>query len=147
MSIGLTPEERLEVFGDNDPSKYSTEASERWGDTEAYRVSRERMEHYSKDDWKRVMAQAEAIEAEFASALLAGEPATSEVAMDLAERARLQIDEAYYPLSHAAHANLADLYIEDARFTEHYDKRAAGLAQYVHDAIDANVTRAAAGDG
>ncbi len=74
MSIGLTPEERLEVFGDDDPSKYSTEASERWGDSEAYRVSRERIRRYTKDDWKRVMAKAEAIEVEFAAALAAGEP-------------------------------------------------------------------------
>lgn len=144
MSINLTPEERLEVFGENDPSKYSTEASERWGDTEAYRVARERVKRYTKEDWKRVMAEAEAIEAAFAEAFLAGEPADGAISMDLAERARLQIDSAYYPLSHEMHANLADLYIEDARFAEHYDKRAAGLAQYVHDAIDANVARAAA---
>ncbi|MBO9533432.1 MAG: MerR family transcriptional regulator [Solirubrobacteraceae bacterium] len=144
MSIGLTPEERLEVFGDNDPSKYSTEASERWGDTEAYRISRERIKHYSKDDWKRVMAEAEAIEAAFADALRSGEPPTGEVAMELAERSRLQITDAYYPLTHAMHANVADLYIEDERFTQHYDQRAEGLAQYVHDAIDANVARAGA---
>lgn len=143
MSIDLTPEERLEVFGDKDPSQYSTEASERWGDTEAYRVARERVKTYTKDDWKRVVAKAEAIEADFASALLAGEPADGEVAMDLAERARLQIDQAYYPLSHDMHVNLADLYIEDARFTKHYDDRAPGLAQFVHDAIDANAARAA----
>ena len=142
MSIDLTPEERLEVFGGNDPSKYSTEASERWGDTEAYRVARERIKHYSKDDWKRVMAEAEAIESAFAEALISGAPATDTVAMDLAERHRLQIDRAYYPLDHDAHRNLADLYVEDARFTEHYDQRAPGLAQYVHDAIDANADRA-----
>lgn len=141
MSIDLTPEERLEVFGGKDPSQYSTETSERWGDTEAYRVARERIKHYSKDDWKRVMAAADAIEAAFASALLDGEPADGGRAMDLAERARRQIDEAYYPLSHAMHVNLADLYIEDPRFTKHYDDRAPGLAQFVHDAIDANAAR------
>src|SRR5512142_185362 len=37
MGIGLTPEERFEVFGDNDPSQYEAEVEERWGDTDAFR--------------------------------------------------------------------------------------------------------------
>lgn len=145
MSINLTPEERLEVFGDQDPSQYSTEASERWGDTEAYRIGRERVKRYTKDDWLRIKAEAESIEAGFAAALASGLPAQSGAAMELAERARLQIHETYYPLTHEAHRNLADLYVEDARFTKHYDDRAPGLAQYVHDAINANADRAGEG--
>ena len=33
---------------------------------------------------------------------------------------------------------LAQMYLEDARFREHYEAVAPGLAQYVHDAIVAN---------
>ncbi len=35
------------------------------------------------------------------------------------------------------HASLADLYVADERFHAHYERRAAGLAQYVHDAVKA----------
>src|SRR5215467_13457228 len=42
MGISLTPEERFEVFGDNDPGRYADEAEQRWGDTDAYRESQRR---------------------------------------------------------------------------------------------------------
>src|SRR3954451_17422777 len=40
MGISLTPEERFEVFGENDPSQYDAEVEERWGQTDAYAESR-----------------------------------------------------------------------------------------------------------
>ncbi|MDO9356070.1 MAG: MerR family transcriptional regulator [Solirubrobacteraceae bacterium] len=141
MSIDLTPEERLEVFGGEDPSTYSAEASARWGDTEAYAAARQRTKRYTKDDWIRITAAAGAIDDAFVQALAEGAPPTSRVAMELAERARLHIDETYYPLSHEMHRNLADLHVEDRRFEERYERMAPGLAQYVHDAIDANADR------
>ena len=42
MGISLTPEERFEVFGDNDPAQYADEAEQRWGDTDAYQESHRR---------------------------------------------------------------------------------------------------------
>jgi hypothetical protein len=60
--------------------------------------------------------------------------------MDLAERHRLHIDRWFYPCSHQMQVGLAEMYIADDRFRKHYDDRAPGLAQYVHDAI---VARAA----
>jgi len=37
MDIRLTPEERLEVFGEFKPEDYAEEAEQRWGETEAYK--------------------------------------------------------------------------------------------------------------
>ena len=39
MDIPLTPEERLEVFGEFRPEDYAEEAEQRWGDTEPYKES------------------------------------------------------------------------------------------------------------
>jgi hypothetical protein len=39
------------------------------------------------------------------------------------------------------HAALGRMYVEDERFTAHYEQRAAGLAQYVSTAVQANATR------
>jgi len=46
MGISLTPEERFEVFGDSDqaqsdPARYEEKVTERWGETDAYRQSRQ----------------------------------------------------------------------------------------------------------
>jgi MerR family transcriptional regulator, thiopeptide resistance regulator len=134
--------EMFEAFGDFDPTQYEDEVKERWGETDAYRESARRTGRYTKDDWKRLGAETEAIEAGLASLLASGESASSEAAMDLAERHRLHIDRWFYPCSHQMQVGLSEMYVADDRFRKHYDDRQAGLAQYVHDAIAANAARA-----
>ena len=72
MGISLTPEERFEVFGEHDPAQYDAEVEERWGETDAYAQSKRKTAAYSKDDWLRIKADGEDIEARFASALQSG---------------------------------------------------------------------------
>lgn len=146
MHIELTPEERLERFGDADPARWEAEAEERWGETDAWRESRERTRRRTADDWRRIQAELEEIEQGFATAMAAGEPPAGRVAVALAERARLHIDANYYAITHEMHQRLAELYVTDARFAAHYDGRAPGLAQYVHDAIEANAGAQRVGD-
>lgn len=138
MGINLDPEEMLEVFGEHDPTEHAQEAEERWGDTDAYRESHRRTSTYSKQDWQRLGAESEDIEAELAACLLAGEASDGPRARAAAERHRLHIDTWFYPCSHEMHAGLGDMYVADPRFAAHYDDRAPGLAEYVRDAIIAN---------
>src|SRR3954463_5877303 len=65
MGISLTPEERFEVFGEQDPSQYAAEAEERWGDTEAWTQSQRRTAAYTKEDWLRIKAEADDVNARF----------------------------------------------------------------------------------
>jgi DNA-binding transcriptional MerR regulator len=141
MGIPLTPEERFEVFGDFEPDRYEEEVQERWGETDAYRESKRRTASYGKDDWLRIKAEGEDVEARLAAAMQAGVPADSEQAMDLAEEARQQISRNFYDCPPEMHAALGRMYVEDERFTAHYEQRAAGLAQYVSTAAQANATR------
>ena len=141
MGINLTPEERLEVFGDFDPDEHAAEVEDRWGNTDAYRESASRTARYTKDDWARIKAEGEAVNRAFAVALAAGLPADSPDAMDAAEAHRSQIDGAYYPCSYEMQSGLAAMYVSDPRFTANYEAIAPGLAQYVHDAILANAAR------
>jgi DNA-binding transcriptional MerR regulator len=143
--IDLTPEEMLEVFGDFDPTEHAVESEERWGDTDAYKESRKRTTKYTKEDWKRLGAEAEATTIALADALGRGVPAGSPEAMELAERARLHIDRWFYACSHEMHAALGDTYVGDERFAKHYEDRRPGLARYVRDAIAANAERAKGG--
>ena len=141
MGISLTPEERFELFGDWLPEEYEAEAEQRWGDTEAWAQSQRRTRAYSKDDWVRIKAEGEAVESGFAAALRDGLPADSERAMDLAEDHRQQISRNFYDCPPGMHAALGRMYVEDERFTAHYEQRAPGLAQYVSAAVQANAAR------
>jgi DNA-binding transcriptional MerR regulator len=141
MGISLTPEERFEVFGDNDPSQYDTEVEERWGETDAYKESRRRTTSYTKDDWLRIKAEGADVERRFAEALRSGVPADSERAMDVAEEHRQHIGRWFYDCPPEMHAGLGRMYVEDERFTAHYEEIAPGLALYVSTAVQANAAR------
>jgi MerR family transcriptional regulator, thiopeptide resistance regulator len=125
-------------FDEFDSSKYDAEAEDRWGKTDAYKVSMRRTKSYAKDDWARIKAEEEGIQAGLAELLRAGVSPESEQAMDLAEQHRQHIDRWYYPCSPEMHVGLSDMYTADPRFEEHFEKRAAGLAAYVQTAITAN---------
>ena len=70
--IAMDEKDMFEVFGDFDPKQYEDEARERWGDTDAYKESARRTARYTKEDWQRIKAEQDAIEAEFAEAMAAG---------------------------------------------------------------------------
>ena len=141
MGISLTPEERFEVFGGFDPVEHAQEAEERWGDTDAYRQSQRRTSGYTKADWQRIMAEGRDIETRLAAALAAGVAADSIAAMDLAEGHRRHIAGSYYDCPPELHRALGNMYVEDPRFTAHYEAVAPGLAAYFRDAIHANAAR------
>lgn len=141
MGIKLTPEERLEVFGEFNPDEHVAEAEQRWGETDAYRESARRTASYGKADWQHFKAEAAALNERFVVAMQAGLPADSAEAMDTAEAHRRQIDTWFYPCPVAMHAALGEGYVSDPRFMANYEKIAVGLARYVHDAIKANAVR------
>jgi DNA-binding transcriptional MerR regulator len=136
-----TTEDLKELFGDGYDEQYEAEAEERWGESDAYRQSRSRTSRYTKADWADVKAEQDAVNAALVAALQAGQPATSEAAMDAAEAHRRHIHDRFYDVSYEFHRGLADMYLADPRFTKTYEDLAPGLAQYVHDAVHANADR------
>ena len=144
MGMHLDPQEVREVFGDEDPAQYAAEAEGRWGDTEPYRQSQQRTASFGKDDWVRVRAQGEAVEERLAALLDAGVAADAPDARAAAEQHRAWVGQ-FYDCSHALHRSLATAYLADERFAAHYDRRATGLARYVHDVVLANAEAAEAG--
>ncbi|MFE0252147.1 MerR family transcriptional regulator [Streptomyces sp. NPDC059010] len=141
MGLNLTPEEKFEVFGDYDPDQYEDEVRERWGQTDAYRQSQQRTASYTKEDWKRITEEMNAIHGRMADLMTDGTPADSPAAMDTAEEHRRFIAGAYYDCSHEMHTCLGEIYVADPRFTAMYDNIRTGLAAYLHDAILANAAR------
>ena len=141
MGISLTPEEKFELFGEGWSEDYEREAEERWGDTEAWAQSQQRTRSHTKEDWVRIKAEGEDVERRFAEAMRAGVPADSDRAMDVAEEHRQQIIRNFYDCPPEMHAGLGRMYVEDERFTAHYEEIAPGLAQYVSTAVQANAAR------
>ncbi|MFJ8198763.1 MerR family transcriptional regulator [Streptomyces sp. NPDC096152] len=141
MGINLTPEERFEVFGDNDPEQYAEETERRWGGTEAYAESQRRAARYTKDDWQRMQAESDAWYARYADVVAAGGPPTGEAAMDLAEEHRRHISRWFYECPYDMHRCLAGMYVADERFKAFYDAMRPGLAEHLKGAILANADR------
>ncbi|MFG2831680.1 MerR family transcriptional regulator [Streptomyces sp. NPDC048434] len=141
MKVRLTPEEKFEVFGDFDPEDHAAEAEERWGGTDAYKESQRRAAAYTKDDWKRLTAEFDALHRAMADLLAREVPADSEAAMDVAEQHRRFISGAYYDCTYEIHSGLGEMYVADERFTATYEAIRPGLAVYLRDAMLANAVR------
>ncbi|MFP5219327.1 MAG: MerR family transcriptional regulator [Actinomycetes bacterium] len=141
MGIELEPHEVLEVFGDDDPTRYAEEAEQRWGDTDAYRESHERTRRYSKADWLRFKAEQQDLLSRTAEAFRAGVAPDSDDGVALAEEHRRSIDRWFYDCPPEMHRALGRMYVDDERFTAYYDDAAPGLAVWLRDAIAANADR------
>lgn len=131
-------QEEAAMFDGTDHEQYAEEAEQRWGETEAWKQSRRRTSQFTQADWDRVKAETEAMEEGVAQLLREGVPADDERTAPFVAEHRRHIDDNFYDCSEQMQRNLASMYVQDARFTAHYDDREPGLAQYVHDAIHAH---------
>jgi hypothetical protein len=145
MDIPLTPEDRLEVFGEFRPEDSADEAEQRWGGTEAYKESRRRVSSYEKEDWLQLKAEEEEVRARLTAAFEAGLATDSEEAMAAAEAHRRHISRWFYECRYEIHRGLTEMYVSDERFRSNYDTQTPGLAAFIRDAARANAGRAETG--
>jgi len=117
--------------------KYQEEVRVRWGSTEPYRESQARTSKYSPVDFQAAKVDQEAATELFASAFGNELPVNSDEAQNAVRAHREAISKWFYECSVDMQKQLALLYIQDPRFREYYESRNRGLAQYVHDAINA----------
>ncbi|MFI6804096.1 MerR family transcriptional regulator [Streptomyces luteogriseus] len=141
MGLNLTPEEKFEVFGGKDPEQYAAEVEERWGDTDEYADSQRRTASYTKEDWKRIQAEAADWGERYGALMSADESPSGEAAMTLAEEHRQHICTWFYECSYEIHRCLGEMYVSDERFKAFYDALRPGLAEHLRDAIAANAAR------
>ena len=137
MNTPLTPEDRAEIFGTDWNEEYQVEAEERWGETPQWAQSQERTARMSKEDWKRVKAEGDALNADLAAAKRTGVDPASPEAAALAERHRASIAQ-FYDCTYSMQVCLARMYTQDQRFAETYDSLEPGLTQWLVAAVEAN---------
>ncbi|MDT5247309.1 MAG: MerR family transcriptional regulator, thiopeptide resistance regulator [Mycobacterium sp.] len=136
--IQLTVEEQVEIFGTTAfGEEYAAEAEERWGETDAWKQSQQRVSQFDKQDWIAIKAEGDALLEALAQAKRNGTVPGSAEANDLAVRHRASI-ERYYDCGEEMHRNLVEMYLADERFTRYYDDVEPGLAQFVHDIVAAS---------
>jgi MerR family transcriptional regulator, thiopeptide resistance regulator len=136
--IQLTAEEQVEIFGTTAfGEEYAAEAEERWGETDAWKQSEQRVSQFSKQDWVGIKTDGDALLEALAQAKRAGVAPGSVEANEHAARHRASIEQ-FYDCSDGMHRNLVEMYLADERFTRYYDDVEPGLAQFVHDIVVAS---------
>lgn len=113
--------------------QYAEEVRERWGSTEAYKESEQRRKQYTKDDEKRILAEADAIFASFA-ALRGTSPDDIEV-QRLVKDWQDHITKYYYQCTKEILCGLGLMYTADERFQKNIDRHGEGTAALMSDAI------------
>lgn len=129
------------MFKGFDQTQYEEETEQRWGNTDAYRISKTRTASYTPQQWEQLKSESDAIYVRLALAMNAGVKADSDAAVALAEEHRLSIDKWFYPCSHEMHRGLGDMYVADPRFTKNIDRYGAGVSAFLREAIFANAAR------
>ncbi|SEI08154.1 DNA-binding transcriptional regulator, MerR family [Halobacillus karajensis] len=113
--------------------KYEKEVEERWGDTEAYKESKRKTNNYTDEDWKRIQEESNRIDRELVK-LMGRDPSDEEVQRLIGEK-RQHITDNFYECKGEIFRGLADMYVNDPRFTKNIDKWNEGYAEFLKKAI------------
>lgn len=115
---------------------YETEASERWGETAAYREHAEKTKNYSKEKWSKANDGLTAIFAEFSACKQSGASTDSAEAQALVAKLQAHITANYYTCTDEILAGLGKMYVADERFMKNIDKYGDGTAEFASKSIE-----------
>jgi DNA-binding transcriptional MerR regulator len=129
-----------EMFDGFDHTQYKAEVEERWG-TDAYASGDRWWTTLTDADKAEFMRQQRQIQADYAAALAAGEPAEGEVAQEITARqvAWIGIGWQGRPVAADAIRGLGQMYVDDPRFGANYG--GPDGAAYVRDAMASYAAR------
>ena len=114
---------------------YSTEARERWGNTDAYREHEKKTKNYTKEKWAEVNNGLMAIFVEFAERKSGGFVVNSPEVQTLVVKLQEYITQNYYACTDEILAGLGKMYVADERFKKNIDKYGEGTAEFAAEAI------------
>lgn len=134
----MNDKEKFEGFKqkmiDENERKYGKESREKYGD-KAVDKSNDKLKNMTQEQYEEL----EKLSSDFLSTLKqafnSNDPA-SELAQKAADLHRQWLCYFWDFYSKEAHANLAQMYVDDKRFKEYYDNEQPGLANFLRDAIN-----------
>lgn len=112
---------------------YGKEAERRWGESDLYKQSQERVKKFTKADWERIRTEGEALTQQLAKQMKNG--AESEVVQKLIARHYEGLRNFYEP-NLVMYRGLGNMYYDDPRFAAYYEKFHKGLARFMKEAIN-----------
>lgn len=135
--IDMTDNEKFNGFKqklvDENEKKYGDEIREKYGD-ETIDKSNNKVKGMSKSQMDEATRLATEIIETLADAFKTGNPA-GELAQRAAELHKKWLCFYWNEYSKQAHAGLAQMYVDDERFTAYYDEKQPGTAVFLRDAI------------
>ncbi|MGG0656580.1 MerR family transcriptional regulator [Rummeliibacillus pycnus] len=125
-----------ELIQENE-SHYGDEIREKYGD-DVVNASNEKLRGMTEVQFKENQILEKKIIELLKEAMQQGE-VQSKTAQEAVECHRKWLTQYWPTYSKEAHRGLADMYVADERFTEYYDRHQKGMAQFLRDAIYANI--------
>ncbi len=133
----MSDQEKFEGFKkkmvEENEQKYGKEIREKYGE-ETVEQSNAKLMNMSQEDYEAVTKLESAVRTTLAEAFKTGDPA-GELAQKAADLHKQWLTYYWTAYSKEAHAGLAQMYVDDERFTAYYDKEQPGTAAFLRDAI------------
>lgn len=114
--------------------KFGAEARAKYGDAQVD-AANQNMMGLSEEDFARWQALEQQILSALEQAVESGLAADSDMAKEIAELHREWLQFTLPGYTPAKHRGIAALYVADERFTQYYDRRIPGCAQWLSDAV------------
>lgn len=133
----MTDKEKFEGFKqkiiEENEKKYGEEARQKYGD-DAVDKSNAILKNMTQGQYEELQRTEEKCRKTLLEAFKTGDPA-GPLAQEAADLHRKWITFFWGDYNKEAHAGVAQLYVDDERFTKYYDKDQPGLARFLRDAI------------
>jgi DNA-binding transcriptional MerR regulator len=135
--IKMSNKEKFEGFKqkmvDDNEKKYGKEIREKYG-KETVEKSNAKVKNMTQEQYDEVTALTALVTETLAQAFATGDPA-GELAQKAADMHKKWLTYYWNEYSKEAHAGLAQMYVDDPRFTAYYDEKQPGTAEFLRDAI------------
>lgn len=135
--INMSDKEKFKGFKqkmvEENEKKYGKEIREKYG-KDTVEKSNAKLMNMTQEQYDEVTKLAEDVNKTLAEALKTGDPA-GEIAQKAADLHKKWLTYYWSEYSKEAHAGLAQMYVDDERFTAYYDKEQPGTAEFLRDAI------------
>jgi hypothetical protein len=118
---------------DDNEKQFGQESRERYGD-EAVNKSNQKVQGMSPEKYNEVSQLSTELMETLQAAFKTGDPA-GELAQKAADLHRQWLSFYWDSYSKEAHVGLAQMYVNDERFTAYYDEKQPGTAAFLRDAV------------
>lgn len=135
--VKMSNKEKFEGFKksmiEENEKKYGKEIREKYGN-DTINKSNNKLKNMTQEEYDHITKLGNEIQEVLKEAYKTGDPA-GDLAQKAAELHRQWISFYWDSYSKEAHAGLAQMYVDDERFTAYYDKEQPGTAAFLRDAI------------